>query len=253
MIMRIVDKHKKQNDRVLRFLDFLRNQGVSIISGGAALAVTILGACKFDPEPVWLTTLCIVGAFAILGNVVAIFRDRSFAKLERVNEIAETAVKQLLEDLGKRVLSSLNLDTNQTRITFYGKLEKGFVPLARYSSNPTYMTPGRKQYPDKQGTIWDAWEHGRAFDSTRKRKKELVRDWHVSKGIPPEIVDNFTMLPTCIAGLRLGNDKPLGVIIIESNDGFAEQLVDPLRDGDIFSPFLPILKTLHPAFSDIAS
>ena len=61
-----------------------------------------------------------------------------------------------LTDLGKRVLDSLDLDNEWTRITFYGKSDKGIVLLARYSRNPTYMNPGRKIYPNGQGTIWDA-------------------------------------------------------------------------------------------------
>lgn len=154
--MRIVEKHERTNRAVLRFLNFARNEGISIVSLIAATVLAVVSALRFEPQGLWITVLIITALIAVSGNIAALFRDRNFERLELVNKTSERAVKVLLADVGKRLLFGLNLDNEHTRVTFYGKSASGFVPLARYSPNPTFMVPGRRLYPDDQGTIWDA-------------------------------------------------------------------------------------------------
>ena len=250
--MRITERHERANKAVLKCLNFARNQGISIASIVSGVALASLPFLHIEPRQLWWTAFIIAALLTVSSNVAALFRDRSFEKLELVNKTSEQAVKVLLEDVGKRILTNLSVDNECSRITFYGKSDAGFVPLARYSRNPNYMHTGRKLYPDGQGAIWDAWEHGRAFDKTRNKMRERLIDWHESKNIPRTVVENFNMLPRTLIGLRLEKDRPLGVVIVESTDQLQDQLVNDLETQHALDPVLPVLQTLHPVFSEIA-
>jgi hypothetical protein len=53
--------------------------------------------------------------------------------------------------------------TDDERVSVYKHDGKAFIMLGRCAANPRFLKAGRKVYPEDEGCISIAWEHGEAF------------------------------------------------------------------------------------------
>lgn len=250
--------HQAGNDKALGVVYWWRSHRATVISVISTGLLALLGAWRFNPLWLWgaFFVLAIVGA--LLKEYVAYRDDKDFQFLEKEHaqtlqyqETTTEALTQLLQGMGKRICQELGIDDEKTRITFYGHCSEGFVPLARYSFNPNIQQIGRLNYPDGEGIIWDTWTDQRQrFYAPRKDREARIKQ-HILTGVSRETIEKFNMIPRCILGLRL--DPELGVVIIESDNILKDSHLSTLAGTRLLDPILPVLKTLRPVYSDLAS
>lgn len=252
--------NKRRAERRLRW----KNHGINVVSVILSVALTFLAAFRFPGAWLWiwffLLALVIIGTF--IKEIVTFRNDRDFAALVRecqglrdYKRTTTQAVTELLEDLGRRSCEALNINNEHTRITFYGHSTKGFVPLARYSMNPSIMRIGRTLYPEEQGIIWDTWTNAKANFTARgaKTEQDLIA-MHVNTGVPEQVVKEFNMIPRYMIGIRLDQDSTrLGVVIVESQKQLNRGLTTQLTASGLLNPVLPVLRTLEPVFEEISN
>ena len=114
---------------------------------------------------------------------------------------------------------------NTERITIYSHDEgKFFVPFGRFSPNTEYKKKGRDVYPDHQGCIAKAWQHGRYFCNDYP-DHDADRSAYVNRvcreGYSRTEARNLAMKSRLFYGWRVlsSQDKsPLAVVLIESTE-----------------------------------
>lgn len=151
--------------------------------------------------------------------------ERRVEELEHQLEAAEDTARadyfdlfrnQLLSELAKQ----LGFEATE-RISCYNHDGTQFVMLGRYSKNPTYNDRGRAVYPDDQGVLARAWQHGEGYaylphpeDDHPRFLEVLERDWNIDA----ETAANFTMPSQvlCAYAITDTNDDHVAVIVFES-------------------------------------
>lgn len=144
---------------------------------------------------------------------------------------------------------------NSGRISIYKYENKKFYLLGRYSSNPTYNKPSRKNYPSNEGFIALGWENGThsAFDILKFRGKG--RDWKKSIkskcNISNNTLDKIRMKSCSFYVHRIENEDsraPLGIIVAEQispNEIDTINITKPLeKHSEVISSLIKTMKTL---------
>jgi len=150
------------------------------------------------------------------------------------NEIVENNIRTIQEKIRHIADKKLHfglyqngsgmVEINNERITlyYYDENDRVFIPIARHSENPAYLTPGRSAYPIDQGVIGEAWKQGHSFKNqyTDPTKKiDLYYQQLAKERIKKEVAEKFVMKARLIFGYRLKDgdkNKPTAIIVVES-------------------------------------
>lgn len=186
------------------------------------------------------------------------------------NEIVENNTRTIQEkmrhlaanklDFGHYRGESGNYERNNERITlyYYDDEEGVFIPVARYSENPSYLTPGRYSYPKDQGVIGEAWKQGHSFKNHYTDPTKNIDRYYQQLGkekIKKEVAEKFTMKARLIFGYRLKDgerNKLTAIIVVESTikDRYTEdQLLEVFNScEDVFYQNISrIFRTIIPS------
>lgn len=224
-------------ERVARQIDHYWAQTATAVGSiGLAVSCAFLGdALTKSGEQPWREAWPGGGLYAfallVLAGTVGSIRQSDnlnslrsrLAALEHQRAI-ETAdflerARQVLVDLaGTLRLGSVG------RVTVYRHDGQAFIVLARYSEGPTYNGTGRKIYPDDQGLIGFAWQHGEAFVDNLPDPTADFPAWEAALqaqgfGLPRNVLEEMNMQPRCLAGIALKAPKSpdrVGVVVFES-------------------------------------
>jgi len=111
------------------------------------------------------------------------------------------------------------------RITIYTYDPEGFfLPFARFSFNTDFNNKGRGLYPDHQGCISKAWQHGRFFANNfpdAGENWEEYKNLFLEEGFSEDEIRALTMKSRLYFGWRIldtRGEKPLAVVIVESTN-----------------------------------
>lgn len=259
------------------------------------LALTLGGALASDEVASFLTSsdatqarlqrwgvwILVVGGFlSLMVGVMNVRRKRRVstlrgdiarlqgekAQLEAVVSEWEGAAQLLADGVLLTLAEGLDFkagDHNLERVTIYCHDPAGyFVPFGRYSRNTRFNSKGRSHYPDDEGCIGKAWEHGRHFmngfpDPTISGREyvELTRE----QGLTKRAAEGLTMRSRLYFGWRVrdtSDSESLAVVIVESLDPdryTCDDLVAFFKSQDPFlRKFVELLQPRLPQLSKAA-
>lgn len=241
--------------------------------GTAALAATAavcagFGSAILSEHAVTGGFLVFLGAIATAGAaILSTKRQKDFLQLkerwgrDRKASIEHAeAIRKDLETLVRRIAQENNWWNSDCRVTVYGHEANRFLPLVRMSYNPHLSQPGRRSYPEDQGYIAEIWQRGffsftYPLPNSKEAKLERMVKINLERfSVPEQVTRSFRMLPTSIIGLRIdtANDKPLGLILIESEDSDLDKQADRQRLKESLS--IQLLTTfIHSSISQLNS
>lgn len=191
--------------------------GLSVLTGGLS---GWFGHVLWAGIPLVIAAL----AFAISAGVLAHKRERTSevlaAGIERYRselEREKETLQKILRGVGRNLLDELGIWSDGTcRLSLYGHVGEVFYLILRISSNPELQKAGRPTYPDNQGSLALLWKKAQLDQSSQN--KESAKKKAIKHGIPKEVVDNLTMYPRRMVGIRIENDsrESVGIALLES-------------------------------------
>jgi hypothetical protein len=242
-----------------------------LVLAGAWLSYPTLELSSIDLTKGSGRLLALGGLASLTGAVLSWNQSRRLSilegkarDLEEVSNAYSEAIEQhasICQELIRQVLSSLAAKLalgDSERVSLYGHNGNAFVLAGRFSKNPLFAKAGRPSYPDDQGCIGRAWQHGECFVDNlpdpilNKRAWATVMedDWE----IPRSTSNHITMKSRAIYGCAFdhsSNSHRTAVLIIESTDPhglnrkrIAEHISGPERIQ--LSRFLEIMETFAP-------
>jgi len=129
------------------------------------------------------------------------------------------------------------------RISLFSARVDHFVLVARCSLGPRHQTAGRERYPLTEGCLGQAWENGRAAETTlpdpgvrpAQWRDEMGRRWNV----PSEVAERLTMKSRSYVACRIDGtpeSNPLGVIVFESLNSLEQIRLPDGKDQCVMDP-----------------
>lgn len=186
--------------------------------------------------------------------------DRLEKKLEKeqeCNDLIGQNVKDLFDGFLFRLSNTLGFGVNATnceRITLYihDSKNKRFIPCGRFSQNAKYSQPGRIEYPEEEGCIGEAWQHGWHFTTLSPNPSIRVNEHQQMYRIKKAVSSKLKMPSVQYAAMRVSSNdgKNYGVLVVESTEDnrFAEKnLRNSLEEQKHFlSELIPRLRQYIP-------
>ena len=172
----------------------------------------------------------IVSALLTVGGQVADWRrtprqtelQRKVASLEDIVQTSRNDYFQLFQNQLAVLANDLLKLSDKDRVSVYKHDGQAFVMLGRYSKNPEFCKTGRGTYPEGEGCIARAWQHGEASvdDLPDPMTHEddyyarLKSDWNIKKGT----ARSFKMKSRSYVAIALEDhaSKRIAVIVFES-------------------------------------
>jgi hypothetical protein len=181
-----------------------------------------------------------LGALGVLF-VWAIYKDiktkERYSDIVDDNERLRKKINGIEKDLSHYtegyILSLANVlefgkqKSNTDRITLYHHDNDGefFIPVERFSYNTRYTKKGRSTYPDDEGCIAKAWQHGEYFENDlplfENNPQQYVERQHKQHGLDKDVAQGLTMKSRLYYGWQIrsvNGNQPLAVIIVESTE-----------------------------------
>ncbi len=195
---------------------------------------------------IYNSLICFSGLiFFVFGNALEIGRTKDFdenkkllqqtqSKLKRIISRYQNNYKDAFDTLYKILQIYLaniveqemkGIITNDERITVYSHdiERKCFRQIGRFSPDSIYKRKSsiRKEYPEQQGSIGDAWRKGECeitipdfYKDEDEYRRVLIDDY----GFKNKTIDHITMRSRYFRGYAIENNKKnkIGVILFES-------------------------------------
>jgi hypothetical protein len=174
-------------------------------------------------------------------------------------ENAQAVCDGYLQDLARGPLGFGSQPENSERITLYvHDSEKHFRPVGRFSFNQSFIKRGRTRYPDSQGCIGRAWEHGWSFHilpDAKSKSDEWIAEC-TKLGVAKTTCEKLNMKSRlyCSCALRNGTSPtPSAVIVIESTDPerYTEEGLKKVLTEDRQSYIARLVEMLKPWLGDL--
>lgn len=246
---------------------FWERYGTAALAAAASVCAGF-GSALLPEHTVSGGVLVSLGAIATAGAaILSTKRQKDFLQLkeqwaqDRKASIEHAeAIRKDLEILVRQIAQENDWWNSDCRVTVYGHESNQFLPLVRRSYNPHLSQPGRRSYPENQGYLAEIWQKGffsftYPLPSSKEAKLERMVKINLERfGIPEQVTRGLRMLPTSIIGLRIDaqDDKPLGVVLIESKDSDLDKQAD--RDRLKESLSIQLLTTfIHSSISQLNS
>lgn len=163
-----------------------------------------------------------------------------------------------LQDLARGPLKFGTMSENSERITLYvHDSEKHFRPIGRFSFNQKYISTGRASYPDDQGCIGQAWQHGICFEilpdpvADERKWQEACHQHRIPLGVSKGLRMKSTLLYACTVQ-NAAHPRPVAVLVVESTDKdrYTKEQLDELIADDIRQYIARLVVTLRPWLGD---
>ncbi len=190
-----------------------------------------------------------------LEDQLQAFKDERDMWLQDIHALSEA----YLLSLAKGPLKFGTQDNNCERITLYVHDSNGsFLPIGRFSFNPCFTQKGRPKYPDNQGAIAKAWQHGWCFinDYPDPHTAEIGYQKRCEKeGIPQDVLDTIRMKSRLFCGYTIWNSshrRQLAVLLIEATEPerYTEQELKQLLQQKEREYLCDLLERLEPRLPD---
>lgn len=162
--------------------------------------------------------LCIVMIInSVNRKTVRKLSDELEQKTEIVNSVRSN-IKELFDGYLYHFASKKLSFSSSDRITLY--IHNGnntFIPFGRFSTNPKFAKPGRREYPDNEGCISHGWENDWFFDNDFSSSNFRLRSKD-TYNMNIDVTKKLKMQSMLFAVKRIKNvnGDPLGVMVIES-------------------------------------
>lgn len=145
-------------------------------------------------------------------------------------------------------MDDLSVDFTTARISVYRHKDRSFIMLARVSQSLDLEQKGRDTYPDKEGVIGLAWNHGSASvtnlpESRDAWDQKCVREY----GMRPSAMAGLAMQSRSLVGLRIdthgADPEHVGLIVLESLSarGVKGATLDELQTAQTFALLSEVL------------
>ncbi|MEW4529403.1 hypothetical protein [Maioricimonas sp. JC845] len=224
---------------------------------------SVLHGCAFAGFAIFVLAhiYCSVLQYRSQGETTQLRNELNAAKQTRelVISNAQALCDGFLQDLARGPLAFGSREENSERITLYvHDSETHFQPVGRFSFNQNYIKRGRSRYPDNQGCIGQAWQHGwyftRLYEATDD-EEAWVNDCH-SLGIPKGIARSFRMKSSLYCACTVqtnGSPQPEAVVVIESTDSlrYTEDDLKRILTEDRLNYIARLIEMLRPWIGDI--
>lgn len=184
--------------------------------------------------------------------------EKEKATRELVVSNAKALCDGFLQELARGPLGFGSKEANTERITLYvHDKESGFQPIGRFSFNQSYIKKGRSFYPENEGCIGKAWEHGWKFEKLPDSSTDLD-GWvdHCHKlGVPKGVARAMNMQSSlyCACTVRNGQTTcPVAVVVVESTDTqrYEQQELRDVLTDDRRAYIARMVEMLHPWLGD---
>lgn len=204
----------------IKSLYYIAPAGASV----AAYSANIVGAGIKGILIITAIVLVVLGV--ILSAMQRVYSKRKTQDSQNIT-IAYSAIVDSVGHMAKRLSELMNRWDFHTRVTVYACVERAgrpvLCPIARESDNPDLKKPGRHFCKTEEGFLSNVWrgENGGIRTAKFPLDEETRKQWYMDKyHMPEEVVQNLTMFPTSMFGIRLmGNDRDVvGVILFECDD-----------------------------------
>ncbi len=181
--------------------------------------------------------LLIIG---IISSVIALFislndffwkrtiisLEKHLTKAQGNNDLIAENIRHLFDGYLFHLSNKLGYGNSQKkseRITLYihNNEGKSFIPFGRFSHNATLAKPGRTEYPEDEGCIGEAWQHGWCFDNKfSKNDKQRTKKHSQKYKLNNKAINKMNMKSQAYAACRITDKKGLSVavIVIESTE-----------------------------------
>lgn len=184
--------------------------------------------------------------------------DEAKESVEILAQNAQSVCEGFLQDLARGPLDFGAQAQNNERVTLYvHDSERHFQPIARFSFNQSFMKRGRSRYPENQGCIGRAWEHGWCFEILPTDSDE----WEAActeQGVPRTVAKALNMKSRlyCACAIQIDSTpKPIAVIVIESTDPtrYTEEQLEAVLTNDRSSYVGRLIEMLRPYLGDLGN
>jgi hypothetical protein len=242
-----------------KFIDYIFKNSL-LISGWVLIALTVvdisdINDIKIDiwglkDFPIGKILYIIFLLIAFLAALFSVENTKSVTNLEKDNsekagkiidlENNLSQVMRKTHELFNSYLTLLikNLDFKHTeRISVYKVFDNNFVLIARSSTNPNLIGPGRSNFPLTEGFIGKAWAEEEFFIDNLP--DPVARSGYYNRvngicAIPRPVVDGMKMLSRTYYINRIDgfDGQPKAIIVIESTIANAFQKDDVVKGLD---------------------
>ncbi|MDJ0338350.1 hypothetical protein [Cryobacterium sp. PH31-O1] len=199
--------------------------GTVLLAGaGAANLLEKLNTFFGGDFPVW--ALCSGGICVLVGLVGRLSQKPTYGELLDKHDDAVVistdrakAINSMIKVLIFDISTELAVYQSGMRTSFYCHSNEEFMLLSRVSSSPELQKFGRLTYPEKQGSIWKAWDEGETvitgFPEAREAWESKLVEEH---GFSRAEVAGMSMQSRSLMAIRVDklDGTPIGVLVIES-------------------------------------
>jgi hypothetical protein len=173
--------------------------------------------------------------------------------LDMQREYLTSMLESVPEKVVKTIFMELDFTYNE-RITIYRFENELFVPVGRYSINPTIKKYGRNNYPNSEGFIGKTWNNGHIHiedlpDPTRAKRSYVTQVVSLCD-ISESILDKLSMKSRAYYCRNLlENSEPIAVVVFESlspNLPKSPTEIDKLIESSLGQLLVNVIKTNLP-------
>lgn len=167
-------------------------------------------------------------ALAFSGAIYAVVRGPHYARIIEEHRVFEEraaarsrSLATLLDSALRALMSDLNIDFSQSRISVYRYRDNSFILLDRVSHSQILERAGRARYPSDEGVIGRIWDLREAVVTRLPADRESWNDRCVEDfGMARDVVTDLSMQSRSFVGRRIDvvgpTERPVGLILLES-------------------------------------
>ncbi|UDK97156.1 hypothetical protein EYB33_12975 [Lysinibacillus sphaericus] len=146
----------------------------------------------------------------------------NISSLENENGMLKSNLESIPENMVKIFYKHFNLG-NEDRVTVYRvKDNEFFIPVGRFSDNPSYKKSGRSEYPLDSGFIGKCWTDGefkiQNLPNYNRNQEKYIEQVKKKCDIDENLLKGLNMKSRSFYCKRLtfNGDEPIAVVVIES-------------------------------------
>jgi hypothetical protein len=242
---------------------------------GALLSDEIIRVLRLSDafrDQVQSWAFCLLLLLAVVHLVLSIFQccsqirhTKLLAELDEAKQTRDLVISNAqalcdgyLQDLARSPLAFGTRAENSERITLYvHDSESHFQPVGRFSFNQSFIKRGRPKYPESQGCIGRAWQHGWHFQllpNARDDEGAWIEECN-KLGLSKKDAKALNMKSALYCACAIqnnGSPQPVAVIVVESTDSsrYTEDELIKILSDDRKNYIARLIEMLRPWLGD---